>query len=452
MKTRILILLCSITLAISCKDDINIFDKSADERAAAAIADLKSSLVAPSNGWRLKYRPEATSGSFYMLLKFNDDNTVNIKSDLGSNDGEFYDQNVTYRIDNSLGLELIIENYSFFSFLFEQNQASFGAEFEFIYVNKTPDNALVFRSKTDRDVPTILTFVEAGSTDESYLGIDVSKNLNIMASDISRFSSAYKMVYTNKDLILYLSLDTFTRTLEIGTASKKSNTASTKLIEFSTPYVIRGDSISFDQAFKSTVLGNVISLKGIKLNNLTDTELNVCTNPIPVHAYAGVTSAGDPVSFETTLVDETGKTFSTVSDFYSSPVGYVFDNGVSQGEQIVNDIAGAAAIQLYYNFQLNDGSVLFAIGFVTANADGSTSFILKEFTPVLNENNIVFNFSPGFSIFGNSTPDADLTKIEAYLDTLAEGDHTYVFKYTDDIYEFFNPCNGWSFVFVNGNR
>ena len=80
-------------------------------------------------------------------MDFNEDNTVHIRSDLGSNDGQFFEQTVTYRIDSSLGLELIIETYSFFSFLFEQADATFLAEYEFNFVNKTPDEALVLIAK-----------------------------------------------------------------------------------------------------------------------------------------------------------------------------------------------------------------------------------------------------------------------------------------------------------------
>ena len=92
MKKGIYILWIFVLALVSCKDDdIAKFDKPADERVAEAIDALKQDLVAPSAGWKIKYRPEAESGSFYVLLKFNDDNTVNIKTDLGSNDGEFFE-------------------------------------------------------------------------------------------------------------------------------------------------------------------------------------------------------------------------------------------------------------------------------------------------------------------------------------------------------------------------
>src|SRR5690606_6989705 len=130
-----------------------------DERVAEAKAALKQDLTA--NPWKLKYKPEQGAGSFWMLLEFNDNDQVTIKSDLGSNEGKYYEQTISYRIDSSLGLELILETYSVFSFLFEQDQATFLAEYEFHYVNKTPDNALVFRSKTDVGNPTILLFQQA---------------------------------------------------------------------------------------------------------------------------------------------------------------------------------------------------------------------------------------------------------------------------------------------------
>src|SRR5689334_5221958 len=133
--SHILVLSVFIT---SCKDDdIAIFDKPSAQRSAEAIATLKADLVAPQNGWKVKYRPVDDTGSYYVLLDFNDNGKVTIKTDLGSNNGEFQEQTIGYRIDNALGLELIFENYSFFSFLFEQDQANFGAEFEFKFVNKT---------------------------------------------------------------------------------------------------------------------------------------------------------------------------------------------------------------------------------------------------------------------------------------------------------------------------
>jgi len=165
-----------------------------------------------------------------------------------------------------------------------------------------------------------------------------------------------------------------------------------------------------------------------------------------------VTSASDAIVLETSLLDVTGSTFADVSDFYFSPLIYIFNNGVSMGDQIPQDVAGALEMHMYYGYDIGAADLLYGIGFVIQNLDGSYTFALREFTPVLNDNNIVFNFEPNISLFGNPQTDADISKVNIYLDALAEGDNTFVFQLNEDLYEFYNPCSGWSFVFINANR
>ncbi len=453
MKKLIYIFWILIIGLSSCKDDDPaVFEKTADERVSEAIASLKDDLTSPPSGWKLKYRPESESGSFYVFMKFNEDNTVNIRSDLGVNDGEYFDQTITYRIDNSLGLELIMENYSFFSFLFEQDGATFGAEFEFNYVNKTPDDALVFSSKTDLANPTILLFEEATSSEAvELLGTAVSQNLNTMAADLDNLTPSIKLTYVNKDLLFFISLNTFRRTIDFTIAARKTNNQVTQNVNFSSPYIIKGDSVVFDTPLSGTYLGNNIKIKGMKLNSLSDIEFNVCPEPIPAHSYSGVTSANDAITLETSLLDINGAGFATLSDFYVAPLGNIINNGTSAAADIAADITGAQAMQLYYNYDLG-GAPFYGIGFYISNADGTTTFALWEFTPVLTENKITFNFAPEISVFGNTETDANLDNVSIYLDALTEGDNTYVFEYSDNLYEFFNPCTGWSFVFVNVNQ
>lgn len=452
MKKGLYYIAALILVLTSCKDDdIDVFDKSSDERAAEAIATLKADLTGAENGWLVKYQPESGSGAFYVIMKFTDDNKVNIRTDLGANSGEFFNQTVTYRIDNSLGLELIIQNYSFFSFLFEQDQATFGAEFEFNYANKTPDGALVFSSKSDLSTPTVVLFQEASATDINVIGTTVATNLNTMADDLDKFTSSFKLTYTDKDLVFYIAMDVFKRVINITSASRKSNTSITQAVDFTEGYVIKGDSIVFNTALAGTFLNNNITLKGIKLNTLTNAEITVCTDPIPTHAYTGVTSANHAVVLESSLIDVNGKTFATTSDFYSTPIQNIFDNGFSARDAIAADITGAAQMQLYYNYNLGGGQVLNAIGFRIVNADGTATFALREFTPTLVDNNLIFDFAPDITVFGNPQTAANIENINIYLNILTEGDHTYVFEYAEGIYEFYNPCNGWSFIFLNGN-
>ncbi len=445
---RILYLLCLTSFIFTgCKDDdINLFDKTADERAAEAIANLKADLIAPANGWKLRYRPENGSGSFYVFLKFEDDNTVNIQTDLGVDDGEYFNQTITYRVDNSLGLELILENYSFFSYLFEQDDATFGAEYEFNFVNKTPDDALVFSSKTDFSNPTILLFVEAAADEaDMLLGTALAQNLNAMSAGLGSLTQSYKLVYENKDLEFYLSLNDMRRTISFKSAARKSNIQIAQAMTFTTPYIVKGDSIVFDSPLTGSFLGNPITMKGIKFNNLEDAELNVCTDPIQVFSYAGVTSANDLVQLETTLLDASGSQFASQSDFFVCPISNIIDNGVFAGAAVAEDITGASSMQLYYNYDLG-GDPFYAMGFFIQNSNGTTTFALREFTSTLVNNNLIVNFAPEISIFGSPTT-ANIDNVNIYLDAMTAGDATYILEYADGLYEFFNPCTGWSFVF-----
>lgn len=448
MKKVLYIVWLTALILGSCKDDdIAVFEKTADERVAEAIATLKQDLVAPANGWRIKYRPEAESGSFYVLMDFNEDNTVTIKSDVGYNDGEFFETTVTYRIDSSLGLELIIESYSFFSFLLEQGGASFPAEYEFNYVNKTSDNALVFNSKTDLGTPTVLLFEEAAGTDENLLGKTLSPNINVMADDFRKFSSSLRLTYVNKDLALNVVMDEFRRTISFTTASRKSNSSTTQRLNFSSPYFFKGDSLVFDTRFSGTVLNNAISIKGIKFSTLTTQTLSICADPITLHGVDGVTSANDMIKLETSLLDPGGKNVAQVSDFYIGYLENIRNDGQYVGDEITQNIAGAAAMQLYYN---NGG--FYGIGFIIINPDGSATFALRQFTPTFDENKIVFNFEPEISIFGETDTPANTDNVNIYLDALTQGDQTYVFEIEEGVYEFYNPCTKWSFAFIDANQ
>jgi hypothetical protein len=440
-----------IVALVSCEEDETlIFEKTADERAAEAIANLKQELIAPTNGWRIRYTPQEGAGSYHVLLDFEEDNKVTIQSDLGADDGAYFEQTISYRIDNSLGLELILENYSFFSFLFELDQATFGAEYEFNFVNKTPDNALVFRSKSDVSTPDVIVFEEADAGDKSLLGTAVSLNLNTLSEDFDKFTSSVRMIYQNKDLALYISLDALRRTFTVTSASLKSDTQSVQSINFSTPYLLQGNSIIFETPLERTILGNPISISSIQLNTFGETTLSLCAEPMILHNYTGVASANDPVLLETSLIDVTGGSF-TVSNFYFTPLVYIFNNGESMGDQIPMDIAGAVEMHMYYGLKLQDGSLLYGIGFVIQNPDGTVTFALREFTPEVNGNNIKFNFAADISIFGEPTT-ANVENVNIYLDALTQGDNTYIFKLNQGIYEFYNPCSGWSFVMIDANQ
>jgi hypothetical protein len=452
MKKLIYSLSLILIVTFGCdNDDVRVFDKTADERSAEAIATLKSDLTSAENGWLVKYRPVDETGSYYVLLTFHENNKVTIQTDLGADNGEYQNQTIGYRIDSSLGLELILENYSFFSYLFELDQASFGAEYEFNYSGKTDTGELVFTSKTDpAGAATEIVFQPATAGSTNLLGQAVGINLDAFTNDLDRFSSALKLTYVNKDLEFYISLDAVKRVISFNLAARKSNPNVKDDISESTGYYLEGNDLVLEDPVQTNVSGATERVERISLDVLGETSLNVCTEPFIVHTYTGQIGTND-ITLETTIADLAGATFATASDFYYCPLSNIRREGLPLVDEITTDVAGALEFHLYYDLELANGDELNGIGFVIQNNNGTITFALKEFTPVLNGNNIVFNFEPGFTLFGEQTTDANLDNINKYLDALTAGNTTYVFKYAEDIYEFNNPCTGWSFVFINGN-
>jgi hypothetical protein len=451
MFMRNILILCVVVAVLTgCQShDVNIFGETPDQRVADAVNNLKHDLTSPDFGYKFLYQPEETSGSFLILANFNEDNTVYLQTDLGAENGKYYTDTITWRIDNSLGLEVIFENYSFFSYLFEQDQATFGAEYEFIYVNKTPDDDLVFKSKTDAASPTIITMVPAGANDSQLLGRSLSNKISTLSEDLGKFSSSLSLTYTDKDLIFYMSNDALKRMMTISAASKKSDISVQADVNVTTGYYLVGDSLVFQTPITGTFFGNSVQLKGLSLKDLGQTSMNVCSGAIDVHTISGKTSAGDDVVLQTTLVDLSGTSF-TQSSFLYSPVYRIFQNGESVEAQLTADLTGVNSMQLYYNYDLGN-SKFFAMGFRLVNSDGSATFALREFTPELIGNNIIFHFAPNVSIFGASNPDADINNVNIYLNALNQGNKAYVYKISEGVYEFYNPCSKYSFIFYAAN-
>ena len=164
-----------------------------------------------------------------------------------------------------------------------------------------------------------------------------------MSEDLKMVASSLKLTYQNRDLSLFLVLDTFRRILTINSGARNTNPLVTQALNFSTPYILKGDSIVLDDRFSATVLNNNISIKSIKLSTLTEGTLTACANPIVVHSLAGATSANDPVKLETTLRDPSREAvLHKLQIFLSSRLNNIFNNGESAALQIQQDITGAS--------------------------------------------------------------------------------------------------------------
>ncbi len=443
---RILGVLLLISILLACRDEEPIFEKSADERVEEAISDLNAKLTAPGNGWLLRYRPESESGVYNVLLDFNEDGTVNIQTDFGVNDGEFYEQTVTYRVDNSLGLELILENYSFFSFLFEQNGASFLAEYEFNYINETPDGDLVFRSKSDPSLPTTLVFQPANEGDENLLGKDIARNLSALSENSpARFASSYRLRFTDRDLTFYLNFDDFRRTLNFNFVSPDGS-GNGRELDFSSPYIIQGNEIILDQPLSGSYFGQQVEIANIRFGSLSDINLTICDSMITANQYSATVNSASAV-LENTLFDPNGANVLNQVDFFFSLNNNIFGENGSLGPQIDQDVEGSLAMLLYYDESVNDP--FYALGFFIVNENGSVTRALREFTPTITGNRLQVEYAPTFTVLQDTTGVFNEENIDNYLNLFAEGDGVYIYKITDETYELYNACSETSFVFFH---
>ncbi len=435
MKKYILQFGFLLLVLVSCKDDEQrIFDKPADERSAEAIAELKSELTRPPFGWKIKYQPENETGSYWVLLKFENNNEVRIQSDLPQNDGEFFDQTITYRIDSSLGLELIFESYSFFSYLFEQEQATLLAEYEFNYASKTPNNELVFVSKTDPAPRTTILFQEASEADVALLGQAISPNLQ-------KFPSSCRLSYNSRNAAVYFSLDHLRRVAAFNWVSLKSDEAVGQAVNVLTGYYLRGDSIVFEQPLDVTFNGARVYIKSLLLTTIEETPVNICPEPSTAPIYNGLTSLNEGIRIETSLYDNAGAAFRTTADIYAAPVDYMFnENGMSMGAQVRSDIVGADWFLVY-----NNSGGLNAMGFLVENPDGSTAIVVKEYTATYDGNVIEFTFADDVTIFRPLDPRTNVANVQNYLDLITAGGKTYAYRVNQYFFQLYNPCSGWRY-------
>ena len=434
---------------IACRnnDEELLFDKTADERVAEATADLRQKLTAPANGWIMRYRPVPESGTYNVLLNFDADGGVRIRTDFGVNNNEFYDQVNTYRVDNSLGLELIFESYSFFSYLFEQNQATFEAEYEFVYVNETPSGELVFGSKTDLTSLTIAVLEPAPDNAEALLGRSINGNLETLSQTLGVISSVYELNYANRDLSLYLSLNTSLRTISFTYVTSLSGQGG-RPITFATGYTAEGNSLVLDDPLVINFQGAEVNIPSIELNQLNPATLSACGGTIDISQYTGTVGA-QPISLLPTLFDPNGANFNDSASFFFAGPQSIFNDGVPVGNRLGEDVEGALALQLYYFEREEDPFV--ALGFVLLNGTEQVTFALKDFTSTLSDNQIAFEFAPDYTLYGDTTATVNAPAMDVYLNNLTSGGNTYILKSASGVYEFVNPCTKWSIVFRAGN-
>lgn len=154
----------ALVIVASCADnDVEpLFDQSVNERTDEVKQAYLDILTNSENGWIGYYSPNENFGIYSVVMNFDNDGSVQINSDY--NQG-VDDKDITFRIDKSLKIELVLESYAVFHEIFSINNNNNGGEFVFNILSAS-ENEIILESKTDTgDDITVLTLTKASAED-----------------------------------------------------------------------------------------------------------------------------------------------------------------------------------------------------------------------------------------------------------------------------------------------
>ncbi len=443
-----------LTFLLGCGVDDGPKLPSVEERVSEAVDDLQDALTDPPNGWRLAYRPTNETGAFLIIMNFNADGTVRVQSDVAANSGEFRDQVISYRIDSSQGIELIMETYGVFHYLFELEQNSFGAEFEFVFVEEQGNN-LLFRSKSDGtfDITTLL-FEEAGPSDAGSITEDA---LNFLRQGIFRDDDlggtggiGYFNIYipsTNHTLSATFDLDRrVAKFIGIAEGSDEASIIagnSIQTLDLETPFSLSNESVVLDQAQVITFGGSTYTIDQIPIGNFSTSQRSFCTGQ-----QETITNLSGSASFGNFTA--TSSLFQSSNSFQPAPSGvyginpfFIYDeNDSSILEQFEAVFPGVVAFQWYYGLELAD-SVFNGVGFVTLDDFNNAEFYLRGFDVVQTGNFFEMTFNGNNLITNDDATPGELAGLDQLTDLIFSGGDIYVLEIINQggLFEFYNPCN-----------
>ncbi|MEW7278338.1 DUF4302 domain-containing protein [Aquimarina sp. 2201CG1-2-11] len=165
LKIYILVIAMSF---VACNDDnevIPLFEEESNTRVTTELEKYRNILKSAQNGWTAAYQPDENKAVFGIHFTFNEDNTVAISSDY--NNGED-DLPSTYRVNIGQLPELIFENYSLLHKLFEVENFTLGAEYEFI-IDEISEEKIVLKSESDSGDQSLVTLIPATSSDKDQI-------------------------------------------------------------------------------------------------------------------------------------------------------------------------------------------------------------------------------------------------------------------------------------------
>ncbi|MDW3196864.1 MAG: DUF4302 domain-containing protein [Cytophagales bacterium] len=421
-----------------------------EERVSDAIEEMEDLLVAPANGWRIDYRPNSLGGDYLIIMDFDRQGNVRIQSDVPANDGEFRDHIISYRIDVGSGVELVLETYGVFHYLFELNETSFGGEFEFIFDEEDNGN-LVFDSKTDGSV---IVFQPAASTDPSLISTEA---ITLLQQGIFRQQNLagagnfvqYNMYLQDIDATVSMAMDLDLRRISIqGIVAGQSideilSSPSREEIDHSSVFSIRGEDVVLANSRSISFQGNQITFDRIPIENIDRIASSFCTGQ--VDSLTTFTSGNAAGLGNFTLTSSLAATHSNFGEdsFGNVNAGFIYDeNDDPISDAITALLPDVVAFQVYNGVPLNDGSTLRALGWITVDELNNVDFIFREYEYSQQGNLATFNFLDTF-FRQDQLSEEQMDAVTKLTDLIFEGNQVYLLEALtiEGLIEFYNPCN-----------
>jgi hypothetical protein len=431
--------------SLSCGQDEPIDIGSADERKAAATDSIVSELISPQFGWKVNYQPSPKSGSFLILLKFDASGNLNIKSDIVAGEDTFFNTDITYRIDNGIGTELIFETYSVFHLL----QEELGGEFEFLYLQKSGAN-LIFQSKTDGGNPTILTFEPAGEFDENLLSGEITNNLRkatIQDPGLVGTNVYFQLYLKDKDISVFMTIDLDVRALKVLNAGVGQTmneiifNDQTVDIGHNTNYSTLGESIILQSGVSFNLNGQSILISEFQIANAQESLESYCSGQDLTKITFEGSTGNESITFSSSLFSASTTFVPLNEDPYSGNTFNLIDGmDESLEETILAAFPDLAVLQFYFNYTQIDPA-LNGFGFVTVDSNGDADFFLREFSAPIVEGN-KFTVTGGDALFTAQPTDEQQQVLFDLTDLLFSGGEFFVLEFTgiQGFYEIYNPC------------
>ncbi|MEQ9592610.1 MAG: DUF4302 domain-containing protein [Cyclobacteriaceae bacterium] len=454
------IALLLLTLVVFSCNDENEDIPAVEDRVSSAISALKADLVSPANGWRLNYRPTPDAGAFLMLLTFDESGNVNIRSDVANEGGSYFDETITYRIDSGQGLELIFETFGVFHFLFELDQATFGAEFEWAF-DKKEGVDLVFTSISDISDPTVITLTPAEPSDDGLFSRDLSANLNkfdtLTGQIFGGILPGQQVQLTDGNVSIFWTIDINKRNIRaefagvgLTVTEVLSNTISN--IGHTTGYSLLDGKIVLDEPFTTAAGGIQRTVSELRLDDFDQLGPSLCmTDPsTTLPRYRGFTNTLGNLTMLNSYLSSRGANFT--SSVYSVNVDFLFDdqgNAIAQTGSINDKFPTASGFVLFYGVELNDPNIpIYSVGMIMEDGE----IYVREFQPTTTQVNRVTITLLDSYYYSATPPPGTEQDLKDITDEIFAGGELYAFDEEVPgaaVFRLINPCNRYEIFLVN---